>query len=855
MHHTDTHIEDSFAYDIYISYAEADHEWVIGYLIDAFDAAGVRYLSEEAFHLGAPRLAEFERAIQQSARVLLVCSPAYMVDDVNQFVNLLAQSYGHDSAIWPVIPLILQPVVLPPRLAILVALDATNPDDWSRKLDLLLLQLKSRLPAPSAKPVCPYPGMKPFRELDRHHFYGRTEEIQNLLHRLYKHPFIAVIGPSGSGKSSLVFAGLLPALRKSSLWGTGEWTIRDMRPGEQPLANLAAALGDVIDLQAPVRLNVERLLLVIDQFEEVFASGTASADSFQQRVQQLLGVPNFYFVITVRADFFEDLMQSPLWPEIQSYRFEVLPLGEEGLQQAIVQPAESVGVYVEATLVERLLADAAGEPGGLPLVQETLVLLWDRLERRFLPLRAYESLIILSRKAYDRMGQARLTGLQVTLAHHADTVLAGLTTEARVVARRIFLHLIQFGEGRADTRRQQLVASLKTAHIDLNLLEQTLQTLAQNRLLILSGQPNHTSRTVDLAHEALIAGWPQLQQWIDGGRNVEIFRRQLEKAAADWDRHERKASFLYRGVQLQEAGRWAIDNESEQTSTIQEFLAASQRRAYLMTAAITLVAIAIIVAISVFPIRWMRESLWKDDASSQQVSFPASEAWLGSDEDSESRAYPRHLVELPEFALDRYEVTYRQYRLCVQAERCPPPLDPASVDGLARADEQLPVVWVTAYQAATFCHWIGRRLPTEAEWERAARGTAGRRWPWGEQEPTPAHANLFIDGFLEEAPTQTVAVDDPRFAAGATPAEEGGIYHLLGNVAEWTSTPDRCTAHPYDCSEVWDGVSEVQALFVRGFGFTDQLISDEPAPITTAVPASSVHSRSDLGFRCADSLP
>ncbi len=158
----------------------------------------------------------------------------------------------------------------------------------------------------------------------------------------------------------------------------------------------------------------------------------------------LAATPGCYVLLTVRADFYPDLMASLLWPEIQAHRAEVLPLGEAGLRQAIVRPAEDAGVFVETALVERLVADAAGEPGILPFVQETLVLLWEKVERCYLPLAAYEA----------------LTGLQVAMADRAETALGSLGEEEQGIARRIFLRLIQFGEGRADTRRQQPVSAL-----------------------------------------------------------------------------------------------------------------------------------------------------------------------------------------------------------------------------------------------------------------------------------------------------------------------------------------------------------------------------------------------------------
>lgn len=193
------------AYDVFVSYAEADRAWVEGYLLDALTVAGVRVHSEAAFALGAPLLGEFEHAVQNSERTLLVLSPAYLTDDFSRFSDLLAQTYGLETSTWPVIPLILHPVDLPPRLAILTPLDATDPSQWAAAVARLGKDLQHPAPkdASASRPPCPYPGMVPYSEGDQGRFFGRDEDTEALLHALHVNPFVTVIGPSGSGKSSL----------------------------------------------------------------------------------------------------------------------------------------------------------------------------------------------------------------------------------------------------------------------------------------------------------------------------------------------------------------------------------------------------------------------------------------------------------------------------------------------------------------------------------------------------------------------------------------------------------------------------------------------------------------------------
>lgn len=494
---------------------------------------------------------------------------------------------------------------------------------------------------PTALPPCPYPGLLPFSEGDWNHFFGREREIQALLERLQHYPLQTVIGPSGSGKSSLVFAGLLPAVRgckgKTSLATMGDWCICTMRPGATPLQALTAVLADTplhawaiehghlsmdndqqrtIEGGEPQTMNGQRpatddqqrataqpLLLIVDQFEELFTIGRADAERFQQALLQLSRVPGVFVVLTVRADFYPHLMVSPLWETIQLHRTEIAPLNAAGLRQSILYPARDVGIEVESTLVERLVADAAGEPGVLPLLQETLTLLWQRLEQHIML--DERELLVLPLSAYEALSEDDRTGLQVALAHRADAVLAALEPEQQTIARRMFLRLIQFGEGQVDTRRQQPIAALRSTTDDAELFDATLRYLAEQRLLVLNGTAHADERSatndqqsitvcpvtqslggpiasqqsatsdsqppssvdqspvvmqraslVDLAHEALISGWPTLHTWLGERREAEQTRRRLVAKAQEWVLLGREQGGLLDEAELPEAERW-----------------------------------------------------------------------------------------------------------------------------------------------------------------------------------------------------------------------------------------------------------------------------------------------------------
>jgi signal transduction histidine kinase len=414
-------------------------------------------------------------------------------------------------------------------------------------------------PTPPANPLaalsytpCPYPGMIPFRETDARSFFGREGEIRQVLHHLRHRRMLFIIGPSGSGKSSLLAAGVVPRLLQSSLFPPGTWLIRSMRPGGDPVSAIAAALacGDddlyaAADHLIATSAPATRLLLLIDQVEEIFTQAArAEQGRFIAAIRQLQGHPACSLILSLRADFYGDLMGSDFWPVDPGIRIEIAPLRSEALRQAIQQPAINDGVTIEPALVERLLANAADEPGVLPLIQETMVLLWESRQGNTLTL-----------NTYDGLGADGRSGLAIAVAAKADATYADLTPTQQIVARRVFLRLIQFGVGRADTRRQQSLRSLQSIHDDPYLLDATLRILTDNRLLTMSGAESG-ERLVDIAHEVIIRGWPALQRWLVERRDAEQMRRRLELKADEWVRLGRGQGGLLDDLELVEAEQW-----------------------------------------------------------------------------------------------------------------------------------------------------------------------------------------------------------------------------------------------------------------------------------------------------------
>jgi len=421
-------------------------------------------------------------------------------------------------------------------------------------------------------PPSPYPGLQPFGESQTAFFHGRTTEIERMLAAVESLHFLLVLGPSGSGKSSLVFAGLLPRLREQIPALPRPWTVLDMRPREHPARNLdrrlPGALGDpagAVASHLASQRPAERLLLVVDQFEECFTLADAEqAQTFLGAIRALREVEGCTVVLTLRAAFFEDLMTSGLWPVATSDRMEVVPLSGEQLRAAIERPAADSGVAIADGLVQLLLDDAGAEPGRMPLLQTTMELLWSRMRNGVLPLESYTAL--------GDEGRERFAHALVSKAEKALDEVEDLDA-----ARRIFLRLVQFIEGRPETRRQQPLSSLLDTARDPAIVERTVSKLEDHGLLVVDHRGSEES--VDLAHEALITAWPTLRAWLAAGRDAEQTRRRLEAKAAEWLRFEKRGGLLDEEP-LRELEEWLRGKEAAAvgfSADLAAFAAASRR--------------------------------------------------------------------------------------------------------------------------------------------------------------------------------------------------------------------------------------------------------------------------------------
>jgi class 3 adenylate cyclase/WD40 repeat protein len=425
---------------------------------------------------------------------------------------------------------------------------------------------------PPADGEPPYQGLAHFEEEDAARFFGREKLVARLVARLAEQAFLAVIGASGSGKSSVTRAGLIPALRAK---GVGRVVL--LTPTAEPFAALAAALlpdagsAERDELAQRLRFGTndlaERLgpgsLLVVDQAEELFSLCREEAEraAFIERVLSATTAGG-YVVLTLRADFYDRLAGYPDFSQaVAAHQEYLLSMSPAELKRAIEGPARAGGWRFDAGLVDLILHDVGTEPGALPLLSHALLETWQRRRGRLMMLRGY----------------LESGGVQAAIARSADRLMAELGPDQQLIARTIFLRLTEFGAGTPDTRRRAGLTEL-VGQADGEAAADVLQRLAEHRLVVLGED------TAEVAHEALIREWPTLREWLAADREALRLHRGLTEAATDWQRANREPSLLYRGARLAAALDWAPAHAAELNALERDFLdesrLASEREAH-----------------------------------------------------------------------------------------------------------------------------------------------------------------------------------------------------------------------------------------------------------------------------------
>ena len=473
----------------------------------------------------------------------------------------------------------------------------------------------------------PYRGLEFFDVQHAGLFFGRDDLVDWLLSCLRGTQskdgptrFLAILGASGSGKSSLARAGLLHALSKGALRDSAAWPQAICRPGSRPLESLVHALAKVKDFslgqgthadllsqaiaalrRSPDSLHLsvlgglralpsaQRLVLLVDQFEELFTlaakpeDGAAATppgpDRQQQEADRQAFIDNLLYaatvedgpvlvILTMRADFCGKCARYPsLANAISSHQSLVGPMTDSQLREAILQPAELVRCRFDPGLADLLVREVRDEPGALPLLQFALQELWKRQDVDRFTVDAYRD----------------IGGLRGALERHANGVLQKLGGEAeRELCRRILLRLVQPGEGTEDTKRRVAWREILPDAADQAPVEAIIKRLADERLIVTEGELPSQNAFVEISHEALIRSWGEFGKWIDADRAGLRTHRRLTEAADEWarshaDPSQRDRGLLYRDTRLAVAKEWADKHPQELNQFEREFLEASWR--------------------------------------------------------------------------------------------------------------------------------------------------------------------------------------------------------------------------------------------------------------------------------------
>jgi serine/threonine protein kinase/WD40 repeat protein/DNA-binding winged helix-turn-helix (wHTH) protein len=516
-----------------------------------------RQLEEPIPHISR-RHPEFPVAVDEVLQRATAKDPADRYQDIREFVDAFMHASGMAESF------VTSPVV--------------EGDHTSRPRQLTVVSIGMENP---------YKGLRAFDEGDADDFFGRERLVDELVSRLSgegdEQRLLAVVGPSGSGKSSAVRAGLVPALRQGAVDGSDRWFITNMNPGAHPFDQLESALLRVA-VHPPAALadqlsagprgilrGVRRvlpddstsLLIVIDQFEELFTL----CDDDTVRTRFLAGLAAaaaeplspVRVVLTLRADFYDRPLRYPEFASlIKQNSVTVTPLAGDELEHAIVDPAARAGVEFEPGLVAQIVADVGSQPGALPLLQYALTELFDT---------NVSGLLFL--ESYREMG-----GLTGALARRADELHQSAEPAEQEAIRHLFGRLITLGEGSEDTRRR---VELDELAVDPP-TQRVIDLFGAARLFTFDHDPSTRAPTVEVAHEALIREWPRLRGWLDDDRQGLRVHRHLTSSAVAWVERGRDDGDLYRGVRLDAAEAWTTSAAPALNPLESEFLEASVAR-------------------------------------------------------------------------------------------------------------------------------------------------------------------------------------------------------------------------------------------------------------------------------------
>ncbi len=669
--------------------------------------------------------------------------------------------------------------------------------------------------------LCPYRGLLYFREEDAPFFFGREAAIAQLTSAVQQHSLVAVVGASGSGKSSVVRAGLVPELRKSR---ERVWEIVTMVPTDRPIHALAAVLMPFLEpdrsetdrlietnrlaeafLQGTVKLRevvdrvvakqpgTDRLLLIADQWEELFTlcKDEVARRCFIDNILEATATTRLSAVLTLRGDFFGRAITDyrPLSDRVQGAQVNLGPMNRQELRLAIEEPAKKVGLTFEAGLVDLMLEQASDEPGHLPLLEFVLRQLWEQR-------RGGE----LHHEAYRAMGQ-----LEGAIAAKADSIFCRLNHQDQRRVQQIFLRLVRPGEGEADTRRRATSTELGEETQGL------VKTLADERLVVTSRVAGSVEDTVEVSHEALVRHWSHLKGWVEADRQFLVWQQRLNVMRREWESGQRSADLLLRGLPLREATDWLTKKPEYFSAEERQFVRISNNRTQRNRLGAGVIAGLVLIVMGLTFWLWgysRDQALLKVQSLFVSIhlmpDMQSVAAGLFQQGDTQGRGdqfeKPQHQVTLKSFAMGKFEVTFEEYdRFALATGRIFP-----GDQGWGRS--QRPVINVSWDEAKAYAAWLSKetgnhyRLPTESEWEYAAR-SEGKNDLWAGTSTEEELTEYAVYAKNSKNRTALVGPDQGRKPNAI------GLYDMSGNVFEWV---EDCWHETYEQAPT-DGAAWLEA--------------------------------------------
>ncbi|MBS0151483.1 MAG: SUMF1/EgtB/PvdO family nonheme iron enzyme [Nitrospira sp.] len=900
-------------YDVFLSYHLSDKELVERIARSLRDHGLKPFLDQWYLVRGRLWPQELENALGSCGAVAVFIGPGEMGPWQEKEVYFAVERQTRNPD-FPVIP-----VLLPgsdPALGFLLGeytwVDLRQGIDDPRLLSLLAGAIRGEVPGPefseqikaTRSTLCPYRGLEYFREGDAPFFFGRKAAIQTLYETVREHRFIAVVGASGSGKSSIVRAGLLPQLRREE---RTVWDVLTLSPGDEPLKALARAVSPLLEPEAldktdrlkkinkltdafakqevslhdvgqdilEKQLGTNRLLLVIDHAEELYTA--VKNDRHRRRfIDELLEASergSWTVMLTLRGDFVgKALSYRPLSDRLQGAQVNLGPMTRVELEQAIMVPARRVDLSFAEGLVTRILDDVGDEPGNLPLLEFVLKRLWKDRQRSE-----------LSHQAYDAMG-----GLQGAVANKAEEVFRKFGPLEQAAVKRVFLQVVRAAETGEDTSRRAALSEIDPTALGV------VKKLTDERLLV-TNRALAGEETVEVSHEALIRKWQRLQGWLNEDREFLLWREGLRGRVNEWQRNPQDEGTLLRGTPLAVAHLWlsqkadmltdseknyirqsaevrdrAVREDQERLS--RELAQAEQARKAAEEAqevserlrrrqwqfGLVLLGTALIG----WMVTWLTDrhyglneavlkirSIYSDihqDPEKEMILIQGGTFTMGDveemDKSEDSNRKPRHRVSIKSFYMGKYEVTFEEYDRYAISKGKPLPPD----QGWGRKER--PVINVSWKDAKDYAEWLKQktgkpyRLATESEWEYAARsGNVQQTWA-GTSDPSELSKYAVFAG-NSGGSTEAVGMKEKNGL---------GLYDLSGNVFEWVEdcAHENYKDAPEDAS-AWLDNGDCPMRMHRG-GSWDNV----PMDLRSSHRGSGLDSSrsSHLGFRLAKGL-